>query len=158
MSEPLVDDVQGSSQSDAELTEQPEKQALTSIPKTAAGAAISKMISASVGDIVALMARAPSRKHFALSDIEWLVLPPVIARQFYVAEAQSKETGFRAPVAAVTWAEVSDDVDKRLTEAVTGGSRPSDPAAPAAAANGAQKKCGCGPTSGPAARSTGSST
>lgn len=40
----------------------------------------------------------------------------MLARQFYVAEAASKESGFRAPIAVVTWARVSAEVDRRLTE------------------------------------------
>ena len=45
-------------------------------------------------------------------------LPPVLAGQFYVTEAVHKEQGFRAPVAAVTWAQVSGDVDRRLADAI----------------------------------------
>lgn len=86
------------------------------LPKTAVGAALSKMIAAAIGDIVVVMSRAPGRKHHALGDIEWMVLPPVLARQFYVAEAAAKDTGFRAPIAVVTWARVSTEVDRRLTE------------------------------------------
>lgn len=43
-----------------------------------------------------------------------MVLPPVLAGQYYVAEAQDETTGARAPVACVTWAKVSDEVDQRL--------------------------------------------
>jgi len=47
-----------------------------------------------------------------------MVLPPVFAGQFYVVEAAHKERGFRVPVAAVTWAFVSEEVDARLREGV----------------------------------------
>lgn len=79
------------------------------------GAAVSKMISAAVGEIAIVMSRAPSHKHYALADIEWMVLPAVLSGQFYVAEATRQEDGSRVPVAAITWAKVSEDVDKRLT-------------------------------------------
>jgi hemolysin-activating ACP:hemolysin acyltransferase len=39
-----------------------------------------------------------------------------LSGQFYVAEAEHKELGLRAPVAVVTWARVSTEVDARLTE------------------------------------------
>lgn len=78
------------------------------------GAAVSKMISAAVGEIAIVMSRAPSHKHYALADIEWMVLPAVLSGQFYVAEATRREDGARLPVAAITWAKVSADVDKRL--------------------------------------------
>lgn len=79
------------------------------------GAAVSKMISAAVGEIAIVMSRAPSHKHYALADIEWMVLPAVLSGQFYVAEATRQEDGSRVPVAAITWATVSEDVDARLT-------------------------------------------
>jgi cytolysin-activating lysine-acyltransferase len=62
------------------------------------------------------LSRSPGHKHHSLADIEWMVLPAVLTGQFYVAEAASKEQGFRAPVACVTWASVSDEVDQRLRE------------------------------------------
>ncbi len=78
-------------------------------------AAMSKLVSASIGDIAVILSRSPGHKFFSLADIEWMVLPPVLAGQYYVAEAQDETTGARAPVACVTWAKVSDDVDQRLT-------------------------------------------
>lgn len=80
------------------------------------GAAISKLISASIGDLVVVMSKSPAHKHYSLADIEWMILPPVLAGQFYVAEATDPETGFRAPIAAATWARVSPEVDARLRE------------------------------------------
>jgi cytolysin-activating lysine-acyltransferase len=80
------------------------------------GAALSKMISVSVGDIAVLMSRSAAHQHYTLADIEWLILPPVMLGQFYVAEAQDEANGFRAPVALITWARVSPDVDRRLSE------------------------------------------
>ncbi len=42
------------------------------------------------------------------------LLAGVLLGQFYVAELAHKEQGVRAPVAAVTWAYVSPEVDQRL--------------------------------------------
>ena len=86
------------------------------LDKAHVGAAISKLISASIGDLVVVMSKSPAHKHYSLADIEWMVLPPVLAGQVYVAEATMTEMGFRAPVAAVTWARVSAEVDAKLRE------------------------------------------
>lgn len=83
--------------------------------KRAVGAALSKLISATVGDMAVVLSGAPSHKHYSFADIEWMVLPPVLAGQVYIAEAAHNELGTRAPVACVTWAKVSVEVDARLT-------------------------------------------
>lgn len=85
------------------------------------GSAASKLVSASVGDIAVVFSRAESHKHFTLADIQWMIVPPVVLGQFYVAELAHKEHGVRAPVAAVTWAHVAEDIDQRLR--ASGGAR-----------------------------------
>lgn len=80
------------------------------------GAATSKLIAASIGDIITVFSRSPAHKHFSFADIEWMVLPSVLNGQFYVAEIENKETGFRAPIAVVTWAFVSIEVDRRICD------------------------------------------
>lgn len=85
-----------------------------SIAPAQIGAAMSKLVAASIGDIVVVLSRSPERKHYSLADIEWMILPAVFHGQFYVAEAANIETGFRAPVAVATWAFVSEEVDQRL--------------------------------------------
>ena len=72
------------------------------------------MVAASIGEIALVLSRSPETKHNFLADLEWLVLPAVFNRQFYVVQAASQETGFRAPIAFVTWALVSETVDRRL--------------------------------------------
>jgi cytolysin-activating lysine-acyltransferase len=84
------------------------------LDKHQVGAAASKLFAASLGDIVVVLSRSPAHKHYSLADIEWMVLPPAAAGQFYVAELADKQRGFRAPVAVVTWALVSEEVDRRL--------------------------------------------
>ncbi|WP_052833170.1 toxin-activating lysine-acyltransferase [Bradyrhizobium sp. LTSP885] len=96
------------------------EQFLKSLDKTYLGAAASKLFAASIGDMVVVLSRSSVHKHYSLADIEWMVLPPVFAGQFYIAEAADKERGFRAPIAVVTWAFVSEEVDRRLTEQGTG--------------------------------------
>lgn len=74
-----------------------------------------KLISASFGEIIAVLMRAPTYRHYSLSDMEWLVVPPMISGQFLLAEARSKEEGFSAPVGIALWARVSEEVDKKLS-------------------------------------------
>ncbi len=79
------------------------------------GAAISKLVSASVGDIAVVFSNSAAHKHYTLADIEWMILPAVVSGQAYIAELQHKDIGARAPVAVVLWASVSADVDQRLS-------------------------------------------
>ena len=78
------------------------------------GAALSTLISASIGDICVVMSKAPSHKFHTLADIEWMVLPAVLTGQYYVGEYAHAEQGARAPAAVVTWASVTDEVASRL--------------------------------------------
>ena len=93
---------------------------LESLDPAQVGAALTKLFAASIGDMVVVLSRSPAHKHYSLADIEWMVMPPVAAGQFYVVEVADKARGFRAPIAAVTWAFVSQEVDRRLTEQGTG--------------------------------------
>ena len=79
------------------------------------GAAVSKLISASVGDVAIVFSRSAEHKHYAFADLEWMILPAVVTGQCYVAELQHTELGTRAPVAAVLWASVSAETDQRLS-------------------------------------------
>lgn len=77
--------------------------------------AMSRHISATFGEIVSVLMRQPSSRHNALGDLEWMVVPALMANQFSVAEAQSKAQGFVAPIALLLWARVSPEVDQRLS-------------------------------------------
>ena len=61
-----------------------------------------------------MLMRLPQYKHYALADLEWLVVPALLTGQFSLATAQSKTKGLMAPVGLVLWASVSEEVDKRL--------------------------------------------
>jgi hemolysin-activating ACP:hemolysin acyltransferase len=67
--------------------------------------------------IVSILSRSPHYKHYTLSDLEWLVVPPILTGQCAVMEA--KVNGRQVPVAAALWASVSGEVDKRLSENLT---------------------------------------
>ena len=80
-------------------------------------AARSKRMQASFGEVVTLLMRSPQFKGMPLAALEQLVVPPIVAGQAMIAEAQNKKTGLVAPAAAILWAKVSDEVDQRLSEA-----------------------------------------
>jgi cytolysin-activating lysine-acyltransferase len=78
--------------------------------------------------IVAVLMRDPGFRNLKIADLEWLVLPPVMAGQFRLAHAttQSATTqpaagqeqlgGTFVPVAVALWARVSPQIDKGLSE------------------------------------------
>lgn len=81
-------------------------------------AAASKLVSASFGEIVSVLMRSEHYRSYTLQDLEWLVVPAVLSNQFLLAEARAKGNGFTAPVGVVLWAQVSPEVDQRLTASV----------------------------------------
>jgi hemolysin-activating ACP:hemolysin acyltransferase len=80
----------------------------------------------SFAQIVAVLMRDANFRNMRLSDLEWLVLPPVMAGQFRLAQAPSPhgrakgaggaDGGVLVPVAVALWARVSDAIDKGLSE------------------------------------------
>lgn len=65
--------------------------------------------------IIGVLMRSDHYKHYTLGDLEWLVVPPMLAGQYRIGEAKPK-TGGSVPVAVVLWASVSAEVDKRLAQ------------------------------------------
>ena len=78
----------------------------------------------SFAQIVAVLMRDANFRNMRLSDLEWLVLPPVMAGQFRLAQAPSphgrtkgqEDGGVLVPVAVALWARVSAAIDKGLSE------------------------------------------
>jgi hemolysin-activating ACP:hemolysin acyltransferase len=79
-------------------------------------AAVALRRSVAFAQIVTVLMRSPLHKHLALTDLEWLVFPPLLTGQFSVAEVKSKDGKTSLPAAVALWARVSADVDKRLSE------------------------------------------
>ena len=67
--------------------------------------------------VVSVLMQSPHYKHYTLADLEWLVVPPLLAGQCAVMEATIN--GRQVPVAVALWASVSHEVDKRLSENLT---------------------------------------
>ncbi len=78
--------------------------------------------------IVAVLMRDPNYRKMKLADLEWLVLPPVMAGQFKLAHApvrnanklaasgKAEASGILVPVAVALWARVSPELDKALSD------------------------------------------
>lgn len=78
--------------------------------------AFARDVSASFGQLVSLLMRSPQHRFTMLSELEWMVMPALVTRQFRVAEGVSQDKGLVAPIAAVMWAHVNADIDRRLSE------------------------------------------
>lgn len=77
---------------------------------------MAKLVAASFGELVTLMMRTPRFRKMPLESLEALAAAPVALGQVAIAEAQNKETGAVMPIAAVTWAMVSPEIDRRLSD------------------------------------------
>jgi hemolysin-activating ACP:hemolysin acyltransferase len=58
-------------------------------------AAASKLVAASIGDIVVVLSRSPVHKLYSIAGIEWMAPPTVMAGQFTVAGVERSKNGSR---------------------------------------------------------------
>jgi cytolysin-activating lysine-acyltransferase len=65
-------------------------------------------VAAVLGEIVWLMSQSPEHKQYLIADLEWLVMPPVLLRQFRLFYHEGR------PAAVVLWARVSEEAEARL--------------------------------------------
>ena len=98
--------------------------------KAAAKAGGQSSFAEAFAQIVAVLMRDPNFRSLTLSDLEWLVLPPVMVGQFGLAHAPMQRPVAKAeksgetqqnraalvPVAVALWARVSDSLDKTLSD------------------------------------------
>jgi hemolysin-activating ACP:hemolysin acyltransferase len=68
-----------------------------------------------LGQILTLMLQSPNHRHYSLSDLEWMVLPPLKFGQVAMAETKPDQSGSSLPMAVVFWASVSPEVDRRIS-------------------------------------------
>ena len=71
--------------------------------------------SVAFAQMVTMLMRSGRHRQLAISDLEWLIVPPLMLGQFAVAEAKAQADGPSTPVAMVLWATVSPEVDQRLS-------------------------------------------
>lgn len=65
-----------------------------------------------LGQVAWLIMSSPVHKHLFVTDFEWLVVPPVLQRQFRIFKREN------VPVAYVSWALVNEEVEQRLVSGV----------------------------------------
>ena len=65
-----------------------------------------------LGQVTWLIMSSPVHKHLFVTDFEWLVVPPVLQRQFRIFRRDN------VPVAYVSWALVNEEVEQRLVSGV----------------------------------------
>jgi cytolysin-activating lysine-acyltransferase len=61
-----------------------------------------------LGDVTWLMSHSPTHKHLFLADLEWLVLPPIMNKQFRLFNSGNR------PFAYASWALLTEEAEKRL--------------------------------------------
>jgi cytolysin-activating lysine-acyltransferase len=61
-----------------------------------------------LGDVVWLMSHSPAHKNLFITDIDWLVLPAVLHKQFRLFKDGDK------PFAFATWALLDEEAEKRI--------------------------------------------
>jgi cytolysin-activating lysine-acyltransferase len=66
--------------------------------------------------IIGVLMRSQHYRQYTLGDLDWLVIPPVLAGQFRIGEVKTKKDDATVPVAVLLWARVSPEVDERLTK------------------------------------------
>lgn len=66
-------------------------------------------LESTIGAISLLAIKSQSHKYLFISDLEWLVIPAVAQKQFTLIRNSKNE-----PIAFISWAKVSEDVEKRL--------------------------------------------
>lgn len=66
---------------------------------------------AALGELTSLLIRSPEHGQYSIVDMEWLVIPAIINRQFLIIRAQSPGEPTPLPGAAVMWASLSEEFD-----------------------------------------------
>jgi hemolysin-activating ACP:hemolysin acyltransferase len=71
--------------------------------------------SSTLGQVVSVLMRSVQHRHSFLADLEWLVLPALASNQVAVLDAPNNANIMSGPAAAILFARVSPEVDKRLS-------------------------------------------
>ena len=68
-----------------------------------------------LGEIVWLLGRSDAHKHVFLTELDWMVMPPIPLRQFRIWRQNNQ------PVAYASWAFLSDEASQRFIDGVSAG-------------------------------------
>lgn len=69
-----------------------------------------------LGEICWLMSQSAYHKHFSLGDLEWMVMPAVLAEQFRIFRSEQGP-----PLGVALWAYLSPDIESRFVAQVESG-------------------------------------
>jgi cytolysin-activating lysine-acyltransferase len=61
------------------------------------------------GEIVWLMSQSPLHKHFAIADLEWMVMPALLLTQYRLFHQEGR------PIGAALWAFLSEEAEAKLS-------------------------------------------
>ena len=102
-------------------------------PQTPQGAmqAVQPTVSHMLGEMTWLLQQSPLHKHFAIADLEWMIMPALMLEQYRVfrGNPQPPKEGEEAkpgntPMGLALWAMLSEDAEKKLNDMVMGGQGP----------------------------------
>lgn len=62
-----------------------------------------------LGQVSWLMMQSPAHKHFFYADAEWLVMPPLMLKQFRIFRKNN------TPIAYASWARLTEEAETRVT-------------------------------------------
>jgi len=85
-------------------------------------AAIAAKVAATFGQAVGLLMRSGQHKHkhYSLTDLEWLLVPPLLLNQFTLLSGKPKGgPDVAMPLGLALWAKVSAEVDEKLSANLT---------------------------------------
>ena len=74
----------------------------------------SRLLSSQFGNMVTIMMQSPHHKDVRLPELRRRLVPPLLTKQFRLAEARKKNSGTTIPVGLIIWARVSDEVHDRM--------------------------------------------
>jgi hemolysin-activating ACP:hemolysin acyltransferase len=84
------------------------------VPDDRLRAQASQRMSAEVGEIMAILVRSDSYRRMTLGEVDSLVRPALMTRQFCMIRGKSDGADQASSTALGMWAMVSDEVDQRL--------------------------------------------
>jgi cytolysin-activating lysine-acyltransferase len=73
-------------------------------------------IMTALGGIVSVLMRTKQFRTLTLGDLEALVVPALLSNQFAIASTSANANGLVSPAAIALWAQVSNEVDQRLSK------------------------------------------
>lgn len=91
--------------------------------QTATGQAIKPTVSHMLGELVWLLTQSPTHKHFALADLEWMIMPPLVLEQYRGFRGPRPGAGLQDPAGAdaaqqplgyALWALLSPEAEAKL--------------------------------------------